>query len=73
MAEANPRVRVQLELDQQTRRTLDKIMERTGAKKVSDVLKQSVRLYDWYTEQTTEGNPILALQKDGTRQQPIVV
>ena len=57
--------RVQLEFHKQALEQLDQLYRAAGLSSRADAIRYSLKLFQWFTEQTKSGSQILVKKKDG--------
>lgn len=67
-----PKVRINVVVPEMTRETIDKLVERTGADNVSEVIRVSVKYYDALTRGSRPGDVIRIILPDGEEHETVV-
>jgi hypothetical protein len=62
----NERQRVQIDFSPAALKVLTQIKDRSGATSNAEVVRNALRLYDWFLSQKAEGAKIHVVASDGT-------
>ena len=72
-SEKQERVRFNLELTPAVKERLETVRNRTGAGSLTEVLRNSLKLYDQITERAAKGASIVLELPDGTRERLVLL
>jgi hypothetical protein len=65
----DPRQRIQIDLSPAAQKLLQQMKQRSNASSNAEVVRNALRLYDWFQTQLQEGKKIRVKEPDGTEKE----